>query len=81
MLRGGIGSIQKCLSVFAEYQRMPSVEGRELLREAYESMPEHVRCYCGDMDSQDWPIRKVLYGKEEWTNGFGIGRHAPPDDY
>lgn len=81
ILQGGIGSIRKCLDHFDDYKKTPSVEKRELLRHAYESIPEHRRCYCGDMDSQDWPIRRILYGREQWTDGFGIGRHAPPDDY
>ena len=30
---------------------------------AYESVPEHQRHYCGNMDSKDWAIRQALYGE------------------
>lgn len=31
------------------------------LREAYEAVPEHERCYLGDMDTKDGDFRRILY--------------------
>ena len=81
ILKGGRGAVQECMIRFKECQIAPSPETRESLRQAYESVPEHRRCYCGDMNSQDWPIRKLLYGSEQLSDGFGFGRHAPSSDY
>jgi hypothetical protein len=63
MLNGEPGSIQKCRDSFREYQINPSAN-RDRLRLAYEAVPEHLRHYCGDMDSKDRPIRQILYGEE-----------------
>ena len=65
MLRGEPGSRRRCLEHFELYKANPGVEQREALRRAYEAVPEHFRMYCGDMDSKDWPIRRVLYGSED----------------
>lgn len=66
-LNGEQSSIRKCVNSFREYQSDPSSENRDRLRRAYEAVPEHLRRYCGDMDSQDRPIRGILYGeKTEW---------------
>ena len=61
-LNGSRGAIKICMERFAAYQREPSDQTKEQLREAYEAVPGHLRMYCGDMDSKDWPIRTVLYG-------------------
>lgn len=63
-LRGGQGYIHKCMNCFQEYESDPSSENRDRLRSAYEAVPEHLRLYCGTMDSKDWPIRRILYGEE-----------------
>jgi hypothetical protein len=63
-LKGDPGSIRECMNYLREYQADPSSENRDRLRLAYEAVPEHLRKYCGDMDSQDWPIRRILYGEE-----------------
>ncbi len=34
---------------------------KERLREAYEAVPEHERCYLGDMDTRDGDFRRILY--------------------
>jgi len=60
ILRGEPGSRRKCMDCFREYQTDPSSENRERFRSAYEAVPEHSRLYCGDMDSKDWPTRRVL---------------------
>src|SRR5262245_629496 len=61
-LGGQPGSIRRCIELHAEYEREPSAEWRAALRRAYEAVPEHLRRYCGDMDSKDGPIRWILYG-------------------
>ena len=47
---------------------------REVLRAAYHAVPEHLRMYCGDMDSKDWPIRRILGLTGDDPTG------TPPDD-
>jgi hypothetical protein len=63
-LNGEQGSMRKCMNCFREYQTDPSSENRDRLHLAYEAVAEHLRHYCGDMDSKDWPIRRILYGEE-----------------
>jgi len=60
VLQGGMGSIQECMVRFREYQANPCNENRERLRQSYTDVPEHLRRYCGDMDTKDWAIRKAL---------------------
>jgi hypothetical protein len=64
-LNGGPGAIRSCIEAHEAYESDPSPERRETLRRAYEAVPEHLRLYCGDMDSKDWPIRRILYGEGE----------------
>jgi hypothetical protein len=61
-LNGSPGVVRRCAQIFAEYQREPVPETMDALRAAYEAVPEHLRCYCGDMDTRDTAIRKVLFG-------------------
>jgi hypothetical protein len=63
MLKGEPGSIRNCVKNFQEYETNPNNETRERLSQAYEAVPEHLRHYCGDMDTKDQPIRAVLYGQ------------------
>jgi hypothetical protein len=63
-LNGEKSSIRKCANSFREYQSDPSPENLDRVRQAYEAVPEHLRLYCGDMDSQDRPIRDVLFGEK-----------------
>lgn len=67
VLQGGKGLMQECMARFREYQANPSDGNREQLRQAYAGVPEHLRHYCGNMDSKDWPIRKIL--NSEATSG------------
>jgi len=60
-LQGKPSVVKLCAQAFSEYQKTPTTENKELLRVAYERVPEHLRCYCGDMDTRDTGIRKVLY--------------------
>lgn len=63
-LNGGPGAIARCVEVHRAYESDPSAERRDALRQAYESVPEHLRMYCGDMDSKDGPIRRILFGDQ-----------------
>jgi len=60
-LRGEQDSIDICMKRFVDYQKEPSAAAVEALRKAYESVPEHLRRFCGDMGTQDYPIQKILY--------------------
>jgi len=60
-LRGGKSVIVRCIEAFEAYQAAPSEDLRSKLREAYFSIPEHLRIFCGDMDNKDYRIRAVLY--------------------
>jgi hypothetical protein len=67
-LNGGPGAIARCVEAHRAYEADPSPERRDALRAAYGAVPEHLRMYCGDMDSKDWPIRRILsdsQGEEE----------------
>jgi uncharacterized protein (TIGR02996 family) len=64
-LNGGPGAIRRCIEAHRAYESDPSPERREALRAAYEAVPGHLRMYCGDMDSKDGPIRRILSGSED----------------
>jgi uncharacterized protein (TIGR02996 family) len=59
-LNGSPDAVQRCIAQHEAYEQNPGPEQRELLRQAYEAVPAHLRMYCGDMDSKDWPIRRIL---------------------
>jgi hypothetical protein len=61
MLQGHAGSIRICVDAHQSYEKDPSEENREHLRAAYEAVPKHLRIFCGDQDSKDGPIRRILY--------------------
>ncbi|MCP3469380.1 hypothetical protein NLM33_03450 [Bradyrhizobium sp. CCGUVB1N3] len=61
-LNGGPGAVRRCAQAFTKYEREPTPQMKDALRAAYEAVPEHLRCYCGDMDTRDTAIRKVLFG-------------------
>lgn len=63
-LQGGKGAIEKCIEAHRSYDESPTNDNRNTLREAYEAVPDHLKMYCGDMDSKDWPIRRILYPNE-----------------
>ena len=63
-LRGSPSLQQACIKVFKEYEREPTKQNKERLRLAYEAVPEHLRIFCGDMDSKDQPIRRILYNEK-----------------
>jgi hypothetical protein len=64
VLNGKPSVIRTCIKVFENYTQEPSQQAREALRQAYEAVPEHLRCYCGDMDTKDTAIRTALYKKD-----------------
>jgi hypothetical protein len=61
-LAGKPEAVQLCKEAMQQYQSGPSEANRERLRDSYEAVPEHLRVYCGDMDSKDQPIKRILYG-------------------
>jgi hypothetical protein len=63
--QGKASRIATCIDAFSAYESSPREEARERLRIAYEAVPKHLRMYCGDMDSRDRPIVRVLYGDSE----------------
>ncbi|KZE80997.1 hypothetical protein AV926_09500 [Myroides marinus] len=56
-----------CLEVFEAYKANPSDELKEVLKEAYERVLEHLRMYLGDMDTKDGEIIDIIYGPEYWN--------------
>lgn len=64
-LNGEQGAIENCREAFQEYLDKPTLKTKELLRAAYEAVPEHHRMYVGDMDTKDIPVRMIIYGEEE----------------
>lgn len=77
-----LDSVARCRVAYAAYLAEPTVARREVLREAYESVPKHNRMYVGDMDTKDVAVRMVLYGDKEietWSHravARALG-HAP----
>ena len=60
-LQGGEGAIQLCIAAHGQYEKSPNSENKKALKDAYDAVPDHLKMYCGDMDSKDWPIRRILY--------------------
>lgn len=70
-LQGNEGSISLCIQAHHDYQEEPNDETKEALRIAYEAVPEHLRIYCGDMDSKDRPIRRIIYDERyPWEDDY-----------
>lgn len=67
-LDGGESLMRLAAKAYRRYADDPTQATLEELREAYETVPEHLRMYCGDMDTRDIPIRIALYGEEEIEN-------------
>jgi hypothetical protein len=64
VLNGKPSVVRTCASLFRDYESEPSQQAKEALLHAYEAVPDHLRCYCGDMDRRDTAIRAVLYGED-----------------
>lgn len=54
-----------CMDAYVAYLIEPSDYCKEKLREAYEAVPEHERCYLGDMDTRDSDFIRILYTDEK----------------
>lgn len=51
-----------CRDIYAEYQKNPTEENKTDLKDAYEKIPKHMRCFVlGDMDVKDHPIKDIIY--------------------
>lgn len=64
-LNGEKDAIERCREAFQVYLDNPTLRTRDLLRSAYEAVPEHHRMYVGDMDTKDIPVRIIIYGENE----------------
>jgi hypothetical protein len=64
ILRGDAGAVARCRECMQDHERAPSGASLERLREAYLAVPEHLRMYCGTMDTKDFAIRAAL----GWTS-------------
>ncbi|CRF35138.1 hypothetical protein BRSU_2455 [Brachyspira suanatina] len=49
------------IKCYHNYLVYPSDYNRELLKEAYEKVPEHERIFLGDMDNKDTDFRRIIY--------------------
>lgn len=58
-------AIDLCRKAYVAYLIEPCDFYKEKLREAYEAVPEHQRCYLGDMDTRDSDYRRILYTNEK----------------
>lgn len=56
---------EAAINAYHAYLVDPTDFYRERLREAYEAVPEHERCYLGDMDTRDGDFRRILYTNEK----------------
>jgi hypothetical protein len=53
------------ISAYYTYLEDPTGHNKELLRAAYEAVPEHERMYLGNMDSKDWDYQRILYSDKK----------------
>lgn len=53
------------INAYHAYLVEPTGFHKNKLREAYEAVPEHERCYLGDMDTRDSDFRRILYTDEK----------------
>lgn len=51
----------KCVRAYHQYLEYPSDFRREMLRKAYEAVPESERMFLGDMDTRDSDYIRILY--------------------
>lgn len=56
---------ERCIRAYHAYLVEPNDFYKERLREAYEAVPEHERCFLGDMDSRDSDFRRILYSNSK----------------
>ncbi|MGJ8673861.1 DUF7638 domain-containing protein [Rubritalea sp.] len=65
VLNGNKSIVTQTAEQFDICSEEPSSDNLEKLRSLYEQVPTHERMYCGDMDTKDYDIRRVLYGDED----------------
>lgn len=53
------------INAYHAYLTEPTDFYKERLRKAYEAVPEHERCYLGDMDTRDSDFIRILYTDEK----------------
>ena len=58
-------TLDLCREAYFAYLVEPCDFYKERLREAYEAVPEHQRCYLGDMDTRDTDYIRILYTNEK----------------
>ncbi len=56
---------EKCIQAYHDYLEYPCDETKEILKKAYEIVPEMERCYLGDMDTRDTDYIRILYTDEK----------------
>lgn len=56
---------EAAINAYHAYLVEPTDFYKERLREAYEAVPKHERCYLGDMDTRDSDFRRILYTDEK----------------
>jgi hypothetical protein len=64
-LAGEPTTLDLCRQAYEDYLAHPTAIHKELLRTAYERVPEHLRGYVGDMDTRDTAVRMIVYGEQE----------------
>lgn len=64
-LKGEPTTIEICIKAHQNYLENPTLNNKELLRVAYENVPEHKKMYIGDMDTKDIEVRMIIYGEQE----------------
>ncbi len=56
---------ERCIQAYHAYLVEPSDFNKKRLRDAYEAVPEHERCFLGDMDSRDSDFIRILYTNDK----------------
>lgn len=56
---------EACMKAYYAYLVEPTEFYKDRLRKAYEAVPEHERCYLGDMDTRDSDFRRILYSNRK----------------
>ncbi|GLY19525.1 hypothetical protein Kisp01_65390 [Kineosporia sp. NBRC 101677] len=79
-LNGRPDSSVRCVEAALRFAGDPSETNQDLLRAAYDAVPEHLRTYMlGDMDSKDLPVQFLVAGPGHRTVGGVVvteERHA-----
>ena len=60
-ISGKENAFDYAIKCYHNYLVYPSDYNRELLKEAYEKLPNHERIFLGDMDNKDSDFRRIIY--------------------